>query len=241
MMSSDMRQPASLATPLAPPQIEAACRLHARLEQWRLSDASLLRLRKRMPEFDLEACVAKVVAVNALYGTQVYAVLRMARHAHEVLNTTDLTTAGSDLVERLARLPVEGQERSRMFTSFAAKFCHFFIDEERFPIFDEAARNVLRLHLGREQITDGHQPYRAFCTNHERLRELAALHCSGREFDRYLWLTGMYMKWLKERVKPTPRINAELRRLLAEPSAEVARDLDTMLPPTVQRAFDRVS
>lgn len=47
---------------------------------------------------------------------------------------------------------------------------------------------------------------------------------------RYLWLTGMYMKWIKERVKPKPRVNAELRRLLEQPSVEVAGELDVMLP-----------
>jgi hypothetical protein len=86
-------------------QIDAACRLHQRLGQWWLSDAALKRLRETLPEFDRESCLIKSVAINALYGTQVLAIIRMVEHVETILRETDIGTAKIDLVERLASLP----------------------------------------------------------------------------------------------------------------------------------------
>jgi hypothetical protein len=66
--------------PLTQMQIDAACRLHQRLDQWWLSDAALKRLRETLPGFDRESCLIKSVAIKALYGTQVLAIVRMAEY-----------------------------------------------------------------------------------------------------------------------------------------------------------------
>jgi hypothetical protein len=219
-------------------QIDAACRLHQRLGQWWLSDAALKRLREALPEFDRESCLVKSVAINALYGTQVLAIVRMAEHAEAVLRKTDTRTATIELVERLASLPADSNKRHRRFTSFAAKFCHFFLDEERFPIYDEAAREAMRLHLGSKGcVSDSAHPYSSFCENLARLRREASLHGTGRELDRYLWITGMYMKWLKLREKKNPPMNAELRSIFNHPAREAAAELDALLPACLDRAF----
>ena len=66
-------------------------------------------------------------------------------------------------MKHIAGLPQIGDDIPRRFVSFAAKFCHFFIDEERFPIYDEAARDAIRLHLGSGALTDDEvNPYRRF-------------------------------------------------------------------------------
>src|SRR5437879_4614585 len=138
-----------LKFPLRKTQIDAAQRVHNRLEQWRVTDSALLRLRAAMPDFDYESCLLKTVAVNTLYGTQILAVTKMAKHVHDVLNTMEYAKAGPELVHYLAALPaIDG--KTRKFVSFAAKFCHFFIDETRFPIFDDAAKFMLQYHLGFE-------------------------------------------------------------------------------------------
>ena len=77
-----------MAKPISPPtlsQIAAGGRLHQSLEQWRLSDQALRRLHESLPEFDFETCLLKSLAINALYGTQVLAIIPMSLHVQRVL------------------------------------------------------------------------------------------------------------------------------------------------------------
>src|SRR5258706_11679744 len=107
----------SLAIPLTMTQIEAANRLHGKLLQWRVTDRALYILQENLPGFDIEATLLKVVAVNQLYGTNVYAVVRMARHITEVMQDA-CGIEDADLVEKLASLT------ARKHRSFASKFAH---------------------------------------------------------------------------------------------------------------------
>ncbi|GHO80505.1 hypothetical protein KSD_82760 [Ktedonobacter sp. SOSP1-85] len=124
---------AVLAVPLLESQIEAANRLHQHLQQWQVADKALSALQLRFPGFDMEATLLKVVVVNQLYGTNILAVTRMAEHV-----TTIMLSAGGrnafDLVEQIALFS------GKKHLSFASKFAHFFIDMERFPIYDSFPR-----------------------------------------------------------------------------------------------------
>jgi len=220
----------ALREPLTQEQIAAACRFHQLLPQWHLSDAAFLLLHRSVPGFDEDACLLKAVTINALYGTQVYAIKRMAPHICSVMAQTQRETAGPELVEAISRLAAKEGEQERSRTSFAAKFCHFFVDPERFPIYDDAARKVLKLHLGRGYLSDKAKPYTVFCANLKRLRSEAGVTCTLRELDRYLWITGMYMKWLRERYKPKPQVNVELREVIESPSEAARAELFALLP-----------
>ena len=68
-----------LAVPLYKRQIDAAGKLRQNLQQWQKSDAALVALHKKFPGFTPEACLLKSVAVNAIYGTNVLAIVRVAR------------------------------------------------------------------------------------------------------------------------------------------------------------------
>ncbi len=228
----------SLKVPLSQAQIDAAVRLHRQLHQWRTSDAALENLGKAFPGFSAEDCLLKSVSVNAIYGTNVLAIVRMAKHVEKVMAQSDPSTAKPELVDRIAALPAIGNEKTRTRTSFAAKFCHFFINAERFPIYDDAACNAIELHLGANSyVVNTEFPYRAFCENFARLRTDAALSCGTRDLDRYLWLAGMYMRWLRERTRKTKRVNAELRELFEHPTTEQAVELHALLPTDMERAF----
>ncbi len=210
-----------LDVPLSRKHITAANHLHQRLEQWRLSDMALHRLQQSIPGFDPEACLLKSLAVNQLYGTNVLAIIPMSRHVYCVLLSLDLASQGIELVDKIGAFTHLGVETMR--TSFAAKFCHFFIDEERFPIYDEAARLAMKLHLGRRYVND--TTYATFCINLRLLRAAAGLQENTRAIDRYLWIVGSYMRWKKNR-----QINAELRGVIERPSPEEKRELDELLP-----------
>lgn len=197
-------------------QIAAAGTLHATLKQWQLTDKVLGRLRIAFPGFGAEESLLKVVAVNALYGTNVLALGRAASHVQKVLAAADISEAGPELIESLANIPTTPTGRPRRYVSFASKFAHFFISPERFPIYDSYAERMLMLHLGSSAIRDSGRPYKAFMENLRTLMRDYDVKCSYRELDRYLWLAGLYLVYTKgER-----RLNSELLNLFDSPSTE---------------------
>ena len=102
--------------------------------------------------------------------------------------------ADVDFVKKLATLP----NIKRKHISFASKFAHFFIDEERFPIYDSYAVKMVAYHLGEQGLVrDTDNPYKAFVANFHQLKQVAGLECTTRELDHYLWLAGMFRKWQK--------------------------------------------
>jgi hypothetical protein len=178
----------TLAVPLSLEQIDVANSLHARSERWRHVDQALDQLRDALPGFRPEITLVKAVAINALYGTNVLAISRVAEHVTEVLEHTDVATAEPALVEELAAVPQGGgEQRPRRRHSFASKFAHFFIEPVRFPIFDRYAADMVRLHLGQARaIQDPERPYFAFVANVETLERTIGFRGSRRELDRYL-------------------------------------------------------
>jgi hypothetical protein len=205
-----------LAVPLTMTQIETANRLHTKLIQWQVTDRALHTLQETLPGFDIEATLLKVVAVNQLYGTNVYAVARMAQHVTQVMQNAS-GMEDTDLVEELAAL------NGRKHRSFASKFAHFFIDMERFPIFDSFAVKMVTYHLGARGLArDSAHPYRVFVENICRLKKYAGLSYTTRELDRYLWLAGLYQAWCRN---PASQINAEVAEMFKSPSPEVTTDL----------------
>ncbi len=195
----------SLKTALTAEQVAAATRLHSRLTSWRATDAALDLLAQSVPAFDLSACLIKASAINQLYGTNVYALTRASAHAAEVM----ASPAGDDLVERLAAVPTGGKVRRHL--SFASKFAHFFVDKDRYPIFDSYAVRGLRHHLeGARLPYDDPPAYADYVEALSTLTALSGIECSGRELDRYLWLSGLYRAWRRD---AEAKINVEARDL----------------------------
>jgi hypothetical protein len=205
---------------LQPNQIEAAQRLYSRMSGWQLAERTLDEVARRFPAFDEVSCLAKVATLNALYATQVYAIMRMAEHVGRVMEARGTTPNGPDLVERLANLPtIAAGERSRRHTSFASKFAHFFVDRGSFPLFDQYAVAAVAWHLGKIDRLDAAQPYVTYAANCVTLRERAGFRGTVRELDHYLWLAGLHRAWSKGK-----QINREARRLFEQNSGEVAAD-----------------
>ncbi len=215
----------TLARPLTQKQLEAAKRLHGHLTQWVTSDNALAAMAQAFPQWDVESSLLKVAAINQLYGTNLYAVARMATHVTNIIQTADLATEGVQLVERLARLPqIEGQTKQWRHYSFASKLAHFFIDSDQFHIYDSYVVTMLKYHLGRKGYRrDNGQPYITFVANLARLCDLSGVAAQGRDLDHYLWIAGEYHAWRKDHNAP---INREVLALFQEaPTSDVAADL----------------
>jgi hypothetical protein len=163
--------------------------------------------------------------INSLYGTNVYAIPRVANHIVEVMARVNVEFAGPELVEQLAvTLPV-GKVKGRRHYSFASKFAHFFVDPQRFPIMDKFAKEMLKFHLGRGFTSNSVHPYLAFCKNYELLKKEVGFTGSNRELDHYLWLAGEYLAWRKNR---KAQINGDARSLFENRAADIMADLDTL-------------
>jgi hypothetical protein len=227
----------SLTVPLSPEQIAAAGRLHAQFPEWFAIDRALLALGERFPDFGLESALLKVAALNQLYGTNVYAVVRMARHVVSTIERSRQVADSVTLVEHLALLPTASpSERPRRFTSFASKFCHFYVDRDRYAIYDSYAIKTLAYHLGAKQaVHDEAHPYRAFLQNLDHLRDRAGITCSLAELDRYLWLAGSYRAL---RANPAAQVNAELKRGFTAPSPAMQAHLALLAPDLAASGAD---
>jgi hypothetical protein len=217
----------SLAVSLATSQIEAAKRLYDRLPQWKLTDEALALLSEQLPGFAPREALIKAAAINALYSTNVKAVVPVARHVSQVLQKPDSLSRGPELVETLASVPPEGTKMYPRFRSFASKFASFFIDAERFPIMDTYSIRMVKLHIGKRNYADDEGlAYLAFVENYENLKSSIGYKGSNRDLDRYFWLSGEYLEWKKNN---DAEINSELRSIFEKPDPETSADLNLLV------------
>lgn len=181
-----------LTIPLSREQIDAANCLYNQLTQWKTADNALWALAEGFPQWDVASSLLKVAAVNQLYATNLYAVMRMAEHVALLMAHPCPEIEDAALVERIAKLPTTSEEhKPRRHYSFASKLAHFFVDANRFPICDSLAVPMVEYHLGRDNcVRDDAQPYQAYVENLRRLSQYAGLAWSGRDLDKYLWLAG---------------------------------------------------
>lgn len=201
-----------MAVSLAVEIIEAADGMYQRLEDWKASDRALLKLREALPGFSPEEILLKAVAVNAIYGTFVWKIWGAARHIKSVFEDRDIHSASIEDIDEIAKVP----GTNRRFSSFASKFAHFFIDEERFPIKDSFAENIIRYHLGRGKWQYfENRPYYEYVTNFDTLKERSGYDGPNRKLDRYFWIAGQYRVWKKKKDKA--EINEEVKKLFKQP------------------------
>lgn len=203
--------------PLRQEQIDAAQAIYKSryTEGLRRTDDALAALADAMRDFDPRAVLVKAAAVNSLYSTNVQltarnGVDRVAQHVGEVLASVDLASAGPELVEEMAAIPVAGG-RVHHCRSFASKFAHFFIDHDRFPIHDRFTAIMLRAHLGAgAPAPETGATYMVIEGAFRTLAQSAGLGSDTRRLDRYLWMIGQYREWADD---PSARINSELQEV----------------------------
>ncbi len=196
-----------LANSLTTDMIEAAENIRQQLHGWKTSDETLEIVRNSFPGFDFSDVLIKATVINSLYGTNVYAIWKAAEHVHGTIAKYNLGNAETEFVEKIARVP----GINRVFISFASKFAHFFIDSERFPIMDSHAVSAIKYHLGygKWEKCSADRPYNEFVFNFTKLKDLCGFNGSGRDFEHYLWLAGLFKEWKKKEGKA--EINQEVK------------------------------
>ena len=108
-----------------------------------LVESTLAELFAQYPDnSDLRHVLLKVVAVNTLYHSCIYALETVARHIHEHGKEIDAALASGSLgiVDTIAKVRVQG--RVHNFFSFATKYCSWH-QPEKFPIYDSRVDRYL--------------------------------------------------------------------------------------------------
>ncbi len=209
----------SLSVPLHQSHIDAAERLYRRLPGYTAAEQAFEELQRALPGYSCEIVLVKAAAVDRLYSARVQgqAIHHLAWHIAKVRSCRCMPPVENPVavVEEIIKAP--GVEKN--YRSFASKFAHFFIDPERFPIYDSFCRKQLARHLGRpmRQLKSYCGFYQATCD----LIERSGLSPSLREIDHYLWLAGTYHDFLAGQRK----IGAEVIALFQCKSPEVKKDL----------------
>jgi len=208
-----------LAEPLMQDQIDAAHKLYKLLPRWRRKEELLDELKKIDPDIlDIDATLLKIMAVNKFYFTNVKATDWMARNIVNEVMPKRGTIPDVDFVLLLASGPV------RKHRSFGAKFAHFFISKEDYPIYDSYAEQTVSFHIrteNRVKVSGETHVYKAFYENLNNLMRWASLSGSYEAVDRYLWLAGLYRSWLRSKSnEKEPEINQEVRELFKKSESQ---------------------
>lgn len=203
-----------LEKPLSMKQIEAAAEFW-KDGGWEASEFDQLRKCFPRPQ---DGVTVKAIVLNALYGTNVIAISKVAKCLETMLN--EAYSTGPDLVEEFVA-EIKKKVTNKENYSFAAKFAHFFTNRE-LPILDKYAEYMVRVHLGKANRSTEQRRYLSFAKDIENLKALAGLTCSCTQLDAYLWIAGEYWCWKK---KPTLNISGDLKdhfkRLEENPNNEI--------------------
>ena len=131
---------AMLQTPTAD-TVRTACERFDRENE--LIEQTLSELFQQYPRNDdLRHVLLKVVAVNALYHTCIYALDTVARHiyAHGAEIDAALAAGSHEIVDKIAKVRVQGKVHN--FFSFATKYCSWH-QPEKYPIYDSRVDSYL--------------------------------------------------------------------------------------------------
>jgi hypothetical protein len=108
-----------------------------------LIEYTLARLVGQFPRNeDIRDVLLKVTTINALYSTNIYAVVALAEHIAQ-LNIDSLLVSGDpEAVELVAKIRFNGDSKERHNYSFASKYCSWH-NRAAFPIYDSRVRSNL--------------------------------------------------------------------------------------------------
>jgi hypothetical protein len=143
---------------------------------------------------DLRHVLLKVVAVNSLYHTNIFALDTVARHIHANHKEIDaaLAAGSHEIVDKIARVTIQGKKYN--FFSFATKYCNWH-QPEKYCIYDSRVDQYLwNLHMQNSFAAFLHPnlwDYPKFHSIVIAFRDFHGLHAfTLKELDKFLYLQG---------------------------------------------------
>ncbi len=106
-----------------------------------LADKAIIKLINQFPtNSNIEDILLKVVTINELYSTNVYATFEIAKHILKLNIDNDIKNGNLELVNKIAKLKLKDKEKT--FYSFASKYCNWH-NSKNFPIYDSFVDRLL--------------------------------------------------------------------------------------------------
>lgn len=203
--------------------VRSACERFDRENQ--LIEQTLSELFQQYPRNDdLRHVLLKIVAVNSLYHTCIYALDTVARHIHAHAPEIDaaLEAGSHEIVDKIAKVRVQGKIHN--FFSFATKYCSWH-QPEKYPIYDSRVDQYLwTLQQQKAFAAAFHHPhlwdYPKFHNIVVTFRDSHGLsEFTFKEIDKFLYLQGE-SKSLPIPDEPQPGVGAfdffPMQELIAE-------------------------
>jgi hypothetical protein len=175
--------------------VTAACK---EFDQQNLTtEQALKELFSRYPgNSDHPQVLLKVVALNRLYSTQIFAVHDVARHIHQQARDVDsaLANGSPEIVDRIARVTLSINGKVKNNYSFATKYCSWH-SHSSYPIFDSRVETYLwSLRKQDPTLFDANahlRDYATFLRVMTTLRDRFGLGAfTFKEIDKFIWLEG---------------------------------------------------
>ena len=162
-------------------------------ERFAAADRILSRVFSHHPQNDrIDDVLMKVVLLNGLYNTNVFAVMEMAAHIRRLAIDESVSVASTEVVGRIAALTI--RTKTRRHYSFATKYCSWHRPEE-YPIYDSLVERLLWLYQRQTSFSDFRRPqlqeYEVYKGVISVFREHFLLQqFTFRQLDKFLWLTS---------------------------------------------------
>ena len=222
--------------------ISAAIKIRAlpALSLWDEADQGFSELRRHFPDNTNRMHVLlKASAIDKLYSTRAGNIYWVANAVVAAMSDLEGSPGGQyadvvEIVDSISRHKASEHPGKDRCASFASKYCHFFLDERVFPIYDSFALRSIKSLLGRvpRGLTPHRSEYRDFCERLDLLRVRDGLESVGvRDMDRFLWLWGL---WLAQRGRDKRVINEEVYDVFVSENTDVQLLVRSLEPAVVE-------
>lgn len=222
--------------------IGAAIKIRAlpALSSWDEADQGFSELKRHFPDnTNRMQVLLKASAIDKLYSTRAGNIYWVANAV--VAAMSDLGDSHGrqyadvvEIVDSISQHKASKHPGSDRCASFASKYCHFFLDERVFPIYDSFALASIKSLLGRVSrgLTPGRSEYRDFCERLDLLRVRDGLESVGvRDMDRFLWLWGL---WLAQHGREKRVINEDVYDVFVSKNTDVQLLVRSLEPAVVE-------
>jgi hypothetical protein len=158
-----------------------------------VADEAISKLFQAFPyNQKIEDVWLKVVALNGLYNTNIYATYDVAKRIYELNIEAQLEQRSPEVVNQIALVKIRGKTRRNY--SFASKYCSWHVPDA-YPIYDSFVERLIWEYEKRDRFAQLRrtdlQDYPRYKETIESFRDFYGLaQFDFKKLDKFLWLYG---------------------------------------------------
>lgn len=158
-----------------------------------IADKAISKLFQAFPHNQkIEDVWLKVVALNSLYNTNIYATYDVAKRVCELNIDAQLEQRSPEVVNQIASVKIRGKARRNY--SFASKYCSWHVPDA-YPIYDSFVERLIWAYEKQDRFAQFRradlQDYPRYKETIESFRNFYGLtQFDFKKLDKFLWLYG---------------------------------------------------